>query len=117
MTWRFDFYAEEDGSLPLRRFLEGLPDAEFGKVAQVLELLRSYGPTLPFPWSSQVRGRLRELRCHSGRRNICVLYYCDAKRVFVLLHGVVKASPALAREDIALAEKRMSRDRRVKEEK
>jgi hypothetical protein len=115
VTWSYEFYVEADGSVPVRAFLESLSGAEFGKMAQVFELLKSYGPTLPFPWSSQVRGRLREMRCHYGRRHIRILYYCDARRVFILLHGMRKARAALDRRDIALAEKRMLRDQRLKE--
>ncbi|MFY9527681.1 MAG: type II toxin-antitoxin system RelE/ParE family toxin [Candidatus Acidiferrales bacterium] len=36
-----------------------------------------------------------------------ILYFGDAKRVFVLLHGIVKRSAKLADEDIRLAETRM----------
>ncbi len=115
MAWNFDFYTEADGSVPVHAFMESLSDGELGKIAQVLELLKSYGPTLPFPWSSQVRGKLRELRCHYGRKHIRILYYCDARRVFILLHGLRKAAAALERYDIALAEKRMLRDQRLKE--
>jgi hypothetical protein len=82
-----------------------------------LELLKLHGPTLPFPWSSQVRGKLRELRCRLGRTQIRILYYCDAERIFILLHGLRKAAPALDPREIALAEKRMQRDQRLKEVK
>jgi hypothetical protein len=115
VAWNYEFYVEADGSIPVRAFLESLSSAEFGKMAQVFELLKSYGPTLPFPWSSQIRGRLRELRCHFGRRHIRILYYCDSRRVFILLHGLHKAAAALDRRDVALAEKRMLRDQRLKE--
>jgi len=109
MPWRYDFFREVDGSSPVEAFLETLSDAEFGKVAQVLELLKTYGPTLPFPWSSQVRGKLRELRCHFGRKHIRILYYSDPGRLFILLHGLIKSTPALPRAAIALAEERMRR--------
>ncbi len=29
-------------------------------------MLRTNDPPLPFPWSSQLEGELRELRCHYG---------------------------------------------------
>ena len=115
MTWNYEFYAEADGSIPVRAFLECLTDSELAKIAQVLVLLKSYGPALPFPWSSQVRGKLRELRCHYGRKHIRILYYCDVRRIFILLHGLRKAAAALDRQDVSLAEKRMLRDQRLKE--
>ena len=115
MTWSYEFYTEAEGSVPVRAFQECLSDPELGKIAQVLALLKSYGPALPFPWSSQIRGKLRELRCHYGRRHIRILYYCDARRVFILLHGLRKVAAAVDRQDIALAERRMLRDQRLKE--
>lgn len=67
---------------------------------------------MPFPYSSQVRGKLRELRTQQGKDKLRILYFGDAKRVFVLLHGIVKRSAKLADEDIRLAETRMQRHNR-----
>lgn len=39
-----------------------------------LARLELFGPQLPFPYSSQVEGELRELRCHIGKRHIRFLY-------------------------------------------
>lgn len=115
MSWSYEFYVEAGGNIPVRAFLESLSSAEAAKTIQALTLLKSYGPTLAFPWSSQIRGKLRELRCHVGRRHIRILYYCDTRRVFILLHGLRKTTAALDREDIALAERRMFRDQLLKE--
>lgn len=58
-------------------------------------MLEERGPHLPFPYSSQVEGRLRELRVHFGRTLYRILYYGDAERTFVLLHAFTKRTPRL----------------------
>src|SRR5260370_11787378 len=73
------------------------------------------GPNLPFPYSSQVRGKLRELRTQQGKDRLRVLYFGDARRVFVLLHGMVKRSAQLPEEDIRVAQARMERHEQPKE--
>jgi len=70
-------------------------------------MLEQEGPNLPFPYSSQVRGKLRELRTQQGKDKLRNLYFGDARRVFVLLHGMVKRSATLPDEDIRVAETRM----------
>jgi len=42
-------------------------------------MLEKWGLRLPFPYSSQVEGRLRELRVHYTRKLYRVLYYGDAR--------------------------------------
>ncbi len=61
------FFGDDDGRKPVREFLDALSKAERAKVFQVINLLREKGLQLPFPWSSQVGGKLRELRVHYGR--------------------------------------------------
>jgi len=70
-------------------------------------VLEQEGPSLPFPYSSQVRGKLRELRTQQGKDKLRILYFGDARRVFVLLHGITKRSAKLPEEEIRIAEARM----------
>jgi len=70
--------------------------------------LQEHGPTLPFPYSSQVDGGLRELRTRFGRTRLRILYFGDANQEFILLHGVVKDSEKLERSDMEAARKRMA---------
>ncbi len=107
MTWRVDFYEDVNGDAPVETFLNSLSDKERAKVMALIATLRQEGPSLPFPYSSQVRGRLRELRTQSGRAKLRVLYFADAARTFVLLHGIVKNTDQLPEADIRIAEQRM----------
>ena len=117
MDWPVEFYEDESGGRPVEEFLKALPAGHLGKVLQVLQMLEERGPLLPFPYSSQVEGRLRELRVHYGRALYRILYYGDAQRTFVLLHTFEKRTQALPAEDVALARKRMSRDQEMKARK
>ena len=69
----------------------GLAVGERESVASHIGLLRRFGPNLPFPYTSAVRGprktALRELRLRHGRRRLRVLYAFDPRRVAVLLLG------------------------------
>jgi phage-related protein len=64
---------------------------------------------VPFPYSSQVRGRIRELRAHYGDDHYRVLYFGAPGRVFVLLHAFAKRSAKISERDIRIAAARMQR--------
>ena len=107
--WAVAFYeSDEDGS-PVEGFLDALDPPRRAKVLALIRLLQEQGPTLPFPYASQVRGRLRELRAHFGREQYRVLYFGAPGRVFVLLHAFGKRTAQTPERDIAVAERRMHR--------
>jgi phage-related protein len=102
------YYRERTGREPVREFVRAQDAAGREAVAWGVELLNGMGvsdPPLPFPYSSQVVGDLRELRCHAGRRHIRVLYR-RSERLFVLLHAFEKRSVRVAASDVAIAEDR-----------
>src|SRR5271165_1158653 len=107
MAWETDFFVDERGDAPVEKYLAGLPVQHRAKALALIRMLEQEGPSLPFPYSSQVRGKLRELRTQQGKDKLRILYFGDAKRVFVLLHGIIKRSAQLPEEDIRIAEARM----------
>src|SRR6266852_51366 len=109
MAWRVDFFTDERGNAPVEEYLTSLPVQHRAKLLALIKMLEQEGPNLPFPYSSQVRGKLRELRSQQGKDKLRILYFGDARRVFVLLHGIVKRSAKLPEEDIRIAEARMER--------
>ena len=60
-------------------------------MAARVELLMEYGPNLPYPHSSDIKGSrhgvMRELRVQSGGRPIRVFYAFDPRRTSILLIG------------------------------
>jgi hypothetical protein len=117
MSWQVDFFLDERGGAPVEEYLTGLPVEHRAKLVALIKMLEQEGPNLPFPYSSQVRGKLRELRTQQGKDKLRILYFGDARRVFVLLHGIVKRSAKLPEEDIRIAEARMELHGRRLEEK
>lgn len=85
MPWEVE-YTDEFGRW-WQELLEGQQDA----VAARVELLMEYGPNLPYPYSSDVRGSrhgvMRELRVQTGGRPIRVFYAFDPRRTSILLIG------------------------------
>src|SRR6266403_2818555 len=107
MAWQVDFFVDEHGHAPVEDYLASLPVQHRAKLLALIKLLEQEGANLPFPYSSQVRGKLRELRTQQGKDKLRILYFGDARRVFVLLHGVVKRRAKLPEEDIRVAVARM----------
>ena len=93
----------------MRDFLDALDEPRRAKVVALIRLLEEQGPALPFPYSSQVRGKLRERRTQYGKAHYRVLYFGAPRRVFVLLHAFVKRTPATPARDLAAAEARMAK--------
>src|SRR6266702_6518152 len=107
MAWRVDFFADERGGAPVEEYLTSLPVQHRAKLLALVKMLEQEGPNLPFPYSSQVRGKLRELRTQQGKDKLRILYFGDARRVLVFLHRIVKRSAQLPEEDMRIAEARM----------
>lgn len=106
--WRVEFYESRDGQCPVQEFLEGLEEPARAKALALIRLLAEQGPTLPFPYSSQVRGKLRELRTQYGKENLRILYFGGAAREWVLVHAFSKRATRTAEQDIGIAEARMT---------
>src|SRR4051812_29859719 len=86
------YYRSPDGNEPVQDFIEALSvkrqvalDNQIGR----LNTLTTERPHLPHPYSSQVEGELRELRCHFGRDLYRVLYR-RSDSLIVLLHVFAK---------------------------
>jgi phage-related protein len=62
-------------------------------------------PHLPHPWSSHVRGDLRELRCHVGGDHHRILF-ARSRNLIVLLHAFPKRTAQLPEDEIRIAEER-----------
>ena len=102
------YYRASDGSEPVNDFIDGLdPKRQVALDNQIdrLNMLTPANAHLPFPHSSQVRGELRELRCHYGRELFRVLYR-RSRNLIVLLHAFRKDTGAIPESEIRIAEQR-----------
>jgi phage-related protein len=73
--WPIEFFKDKTGSRPVQHWLDGLPDEVRGKVLARIELLAEHGPTLDHPYTSQIEGKLREVRLRFGKTRYRVLYF------------------------------------------
>jgi phage-related protein len=102
------YYRAPDGSEPVNDFIDKLDERAQAAVDLQIDRLNHQPPSappLPFPHSSQVRGPLRELRCHFGSDLYRVLYQRSGN-LMVLLHMLRKGRGKLPEADIAAAEAR-----------
>lgn len=105
--WSYEFYQDREGNEWVKEFILSLDKKPRGKVLQAIQILSEFGSTLPFPYSSQVEGKLRELRAHYGKTLYRILYYQDAQGTFVLLHAFEKKTPKIPEKEIKVARERM----------
>jgi phage-related protein len=103
------YYRAADGTEPVDEFIKGLgnPEKQAALDNQIdrLNMLRPNDPPLPFPWSSQLEGEFRELRCHYGPELYRVIYR-RSRNLFVLLHMFRKDSGRVSEADIQIARER-----------
>jgi len=102
------YYRAPDGSEPVDEFIDRLDERKQPTLDLQIDRLNDRplsAPPLPFPHSSQVRGPLRELRCHYGSELYRVLYR-RSESLLVLLHMLRKDTGKLPDADIAIAEQR-----------
>jgi phage-related protein len=102
------FYRTLDGSEPVAKYIDAMPikkqvmlNNHIGRLNELTDAT----PHLPFPWSSQVRGELRELRCQVGGERHRILF-ARSRGLFILLHAFLKNSQKLPEEEIRIAELR-----------
>jgi phage-related protein len=86
------YYRERSGKEPASAFVEKLPSEARATVRR--QLLRLNGrplaaAPLPFPWTSQIEGELREFRGHYGDTLYRFLYR-QSRALIVLLHAFEK---------------------------
>ena len=108
MPLRAVFYRASDGSQPVDDFIERLTIRKQVVIDNQIDrvnMLTPSSPHLPFPHSSQVRGELRELRCHYGSELYRVLYR-RSRNLIVLLHMFRKDTGPIPQREIEIAESR-----------
>lgn len=92
MSWEVEYTDEFEA------WWTGLDAEEQVSVEAVVEVLAEMGPSLPFPYSSDVKssrhGNMRELRVQHRGHPHRVLYAFDPRRVALLLLGGTKTGGA-----------------------
>ena len=83
-------YRDDDGTVPLLEWLDGLPQKVRDKCRVKIERLRELGYELRRPEADYLRHGIYELRVKSQRVNYRMLYFFHRDIAAVLSHGLVK---------------------------
>jgi phage-related protein len=83
-------YREEDGSVPLREWLDGLERKAQAKCVASLERLEDMGHELRRPEADLLRDKIYELRTRHGRVNLRMLHFFHGRQAVVVSHGLTK---------------------------
>ena len=84
------FYKEEDGTVPLIDWLDGLPAKAQDKCLARLKRLRDFGHELRRPIAGYLRDEIYELRIGCQGVNYRMLYFFHGRSAAVLSHGLAK---------------------------
>lgn len=100
-----EFYAKQDGTEPIKEFLNSLDCKMEAKVMQVIDLLAQYGPLVREPYSKMLEDGIFELRAKVGSDITRVLYFFVVGRKIILTNGFVKKSAKTPKAQMELAKK------------
>ena len=98
-------YMEEDSSVPLLDWLDGLPEKAQNKAIVRVERLAECGFELRRPEADLLRDGVYELRFRDRHTNYRILYFFCGK-VAVISHGITKEK-SVSDKEIARARERM----------
>src|SRR5574341_691881 len=105
--WKVRFYEHEDGTCPVREFLEQLDDKTQSRFIWSMEQLRIQNVQAREPLVKHIEGKLWELR-RASRGNIYrFFYFFFTGRKIVFVHGFQKKSRKTPRREIETAQQQM----------
>ncbi len=109
MTWRIEFYKAENGSIPVKEFVDSLSESAQAKFIFIVDLLEKYGLEVREPYIKSMAGhrKLKELRIKTKDNIYRVMFFPFKDKAFILLHGFEKRSQKTPVQEIETAEKRM----------
>jgi hypothetical protein len=91
------------GSVPIVEWLAGLPDEAQVKCTAHLIWLGVQGHRLRRPAAAYLRDNIYELRVHSGRVQLRLLYFFHGRDEIVISHGFIKRGAAVPAVEIERA--------------
>jgi len=105
--WEIEYYEDSEGQQPVKEFIDALDIKAKAKVARTIDLLEEFGINLSMPYAEHIEGNLWELRARLSNKRYRIIYFLNTGKVFVLLHGFVKKTQKLSKNDLELALKRL----------
>ena len=103
--WHIIYYQAEDGSCPIREFIDARREREQAKFFSWISLLEEQGPHLPRPYADLLTDGIHELRVTLSRDEVRALYFFCYQEFIVLTHGFVKTTRAVPESEIRRAQR------------
>jgi phage-related protein len=105
--WTVEFYRDEQGHNPARKFLESLDRKTRARFDWSIAQLRERNVRAGEPLVKHLEGKLWELRRASSGNIYRLLYFFFAGRKIVFVHGFQKKTRKTPRGEIEIAKQRM----------
>lgn len=99
-------YREDDGSVPLREWLDGLQKKARDKCLVRLKRLETLGHELRRPEADYLRDGIHELRVKHRRQNYRMLYFFHDREMVIVSHCLTKQQAQVPPREIELAIRR-----------
>ena len=99
------FYDTEDGTCPMKDFLDLLEPKLLAKTLRTIDLLEFNGPQLREPYSKSCGKGLFELRTKQGSDITRIFYFFFVGQKAILTNGIVKKTRKTPKEALELARK------------
>ena len=105
MKVEIEFYELENGTEPVRIFLDSLDSKMSAKIIRNIQILSELGPELRFPLSEYIEDGIFELRTQQGNDISRILYFFFIGKKAILTNGVIKKTNKLPKKALELAKK------------
>lgn len=101
------YYEDEENNRPAEDFINGLDIKTKAKVLARIEFLGEHWQELRRPYVDSLGGGLCELRVISSGNQVRIIYAYMFKDYIVLLHGIIKKTKEILKNDKLKARNRM----------
>jgi phage-related protein len=102
------YYEDERNSRPVEEFINDLESKTKAKVLARIEFLEERWQELRRPYVDSLEEGLYELRVIFSGNQVRVIYAYMLKDYIVLLHGIIKKTKEVPRDDMLKAKNRMN---------
>jgi phage-related protein len=101
--WQVLYYTREDGSMPVKEYIDNLSFRERAKTMAFIELLEDKGPNVPRPYADLLEDGIHELRIKLTGTQVRILYFFCYQNSIVLTNVFNKHSDKVPKDKIKLA--------------
>jgi len=101
--WNIIFYEKEDGTIPVREFIDSIPPKHRVKTIWAIEMLEDTRVSLGMPYSKHVDDELWEICIQYANNSSRIFYFVPVENDIVLLHGFDKKLLQTPRREVNTA--------------